>query len=130
MKRLLRFKTQGEAHACQEPPSSWTGTLPLIALSHQEQHDAIQTLRVEARPLVAGAHFFASVGSVGISRRKAATQRTQIRLIRTHAKKISSQFGFDCFDTRSLRFSPAVDVLTFFRLILVRPQASSLETSK
>jgi hypothetical protein len=29
-------------------------------------------------------------------------------------RKISSQYAFDCFASRAPRFSPAVDVLTFF----------------
>jgi hypothetical protein len=60
----------------------------------------------------------------------AATQRTQIRLNQKRSGKNPSQFAFDCFALGSLRFSAAVDVLTFFGLIFFRLQGSSLETSE
>jgi hypothetical protein len=52
----------------------------------------------------------------------AAMRQTQIRLNQNRLKKISSQFDFGCFGLGSLRFSAAVDVITFFGLILSDPR--------
>src|SRR5262249_46478986 len=60
----------------------------------------------------------------------AAVQQTQIRLNRNRRAKISSQFSFGCFASRALRFSAAVDVLTFSGLIFFRLLPTSLRTSK
>jgi hypothetical protein len=65
-----------------------------------------------------------------VANSRAAMQQTQIRLNQTRAEKISSQVAFDCFGLRSLRFSPASDVLTFLCLTLFRLLQSSLKTSK
>jgi hypothetical protein len=64
----------------------------------------------------------AAARALASSEYRAAMRRTQIRLNQNRCEKISSQFDFGCFSWHSLRFSAAVDVLTFLGLTLSDPR--------